>query len=72
MSLISVYDPEVDVEEEGGDDDNVEMEGGEEEEREERERNGFRIIRLRLCCVSLHRVFAPFLLVLLDEEDRGR
>lgn len=72
VSLISVYDPDVDVGEEGGDDDDVEREGEEEEEREERERNGFRIIRRRRCCVSLHRAFTPFLLMLLEGEDRGR
>lgn len=71
--LINEYDPEVDVEERGGDDDDgVEGEGEVEEDWEERERNGFRIIRRRLCCVSLHRVFTPLRLMLLEGEDRGR
>jgi hypothetical protein len=70
VSLINVYDPEVDcdVEVESGDKD-VEGEGDIDEVRV---RNGLRIIRRRFCCVCLHRVFTPFLLLLLEGEGRGR
>lgn len=76
VSLTNVYDLDIDcgVDKIGGDDDNDDdddVEGGGDKD-EERVRNGLRIIRRRLCCVSLHRVFTPFLLLLLEGEDRGR